>query len=129
MTIILCRVLYSGEKHAKKKHKPQRRECTSKLDFGHAGNRPRQFFFSFLFTYLQPSLQKFHLSMQLNLEIQLYVPECYYYPLNHARTDKKSIFPNRFNENIYKVIHEQMKQTKQYVFFSSLLELGKLTLG
>ena len=67
--------------------------------------------------------------MQLNLEIQLYMPECYYYPLNYTRTDKNSIFPNHFNENIYKVIHEQMKQTKQYVFFSSLLELGKLTLG
>ena len=54
----------------------------------------------------------------------------YYYPLNYPRTDKKDTFANHFTKNIYKVIYEQIKQTKQCVtLFSSLLELGKLTLG
>ena len=35
--------------------------------------------------------------------------------LNFARTDKKDIFFNHCTENIYKVIHEQIKQTKQCV--------------
>ena len=58
------------------------------------------------------------------------MPKCYYYPLNYAKTDKKYVFANHFTENIYKVIHEQIKQTKQCVtLFSSLLELGQLTLS
>ena len=58
------------------------------------------------------------------------MPKCYYYPLNYPRADKKDILANHFTKNICKVIHEQIKQTKQCVtLFSSLLELGKLTLG
>ena len=56
VTIKSYKVFRRGEKHAQK--------CASVKD----GN-VRQSFFSYLFTYLQNSLQKFNLSMQSNSEI------------------------------------------------------------
>ena len=99
----------------------------SKLEFGHARNRPWHFFH--LFIYLLTS-QFAEVSFKYAIKFRNSTLDPKVLSLNYARTDEKDIFANHFTENIYKVIHEQIKQTKQCVtLFSSLLELGKLTLG
>ena len=105
VTILSYRVLYRGEKHPQKSTSVKDRNVRQSSNLTMLETDLDIFFFSFLFTYLQTSLQKFNLSMQSNSEIQLQMLKCYYYALNYVRTDKKDIFANHFTENIYKVLH------------------------